>query len=54
MLSNVDFAAVTACGECEAFACEWLVQKVVWRPNVVEELRELADLYYKQTEENRQ
>ena len=28
--------------------CEWLIQKVVWRTNLVEELTELANLYYKQ------
>lgn len=38
---NVQF-----CGLCEEFPCEWLIQKVVWRPNVVEELTELASLYY--------
>lgn len=38
---NVQF-----CGLCEEFPCEWLIQKVVWRPNVVEELTELASVYY--------
>ena len=28
--------------------CEWIIQKVVWRKNLVEELTELANLYYKQ------
>lgn len=37
---NVQF-----CGLCKEFPCEWLVQKVVWRQNVVEELTELANLY---------
>ncbi len=37
---------VQFCGLCKEFPCEWLVQKVVWRPNVVEELTELANLYY--------
>lgn len=40
---NVQF-----CGLCKDFPCAWLIQKVVWRPNVVDELTELADLYYKQ------
>lgn len=33
------------CGLCEEFPCEWLKEKVVWRPNVVEELTELSYLY---------
>ena len=40
---NVQF-----CGLCNAFPCEWLVKKVFWRQNVVEELTELADLYHQQ------
>lgn len=39
---------VQFCGLCEEFPCEWLVNKVVWRPNVVEELTELARKYYEQ------
>lgn len=42
---------VQFCGLCKEFPCDWLVQKVVWRPNVVEELTELARVYYKQNEE---
>ncbi|MBO5228557.1 MAG: DUF3795 domain-containing protein [Lachnospiraceae bacterium] len=38
------------CGLCAEFPCEWLVNKVVWRPNVVAELRELAEVYYKTLE----
>lgn len=41
---------VQFCGLCKDFPCEWLIKKVVWRKNVVEELTELADLYYKQKE----
>ena len=37
---NVQF-----CGLCNEFPCQWLVNKVVWRPNVVQELTELAKLY---------
>lgn len=37
---------VQFCGLCREFPCEWLVQKVVWRRNVVEELTELANMYY--------
>ena len=40
---NVQF-----CGLCKEFPCEWLIQKVVWRKNVVEELTELANLYRQQ------
>ena len=40
---NVQF-----CGLCKEFPCEWLVKKVVWKPDVVESLTELADLYNKQ------
>ena len=53
--NNIDFTTVTACGECcvgckkkEDFPCEWLIKKVVWRQNVVEELTELANLYCQQ------
>lgn len=37
---------VSFCGLCNEFPCEWLINKVVWRPNVVEELRELARKYH--------
>ena len=40
---NVQF-----CGLCNEFPCDWLIQKVVWKQNVIEELTELADLYYNQ------
>ena len=36
---------VKFCGLCEEFPCQWLIQKVVWKPNVVEELTELANIY---------
>lgn len=36
---------VQFCGLCEEFPCPWLVEKVVWRPNVVEELKQLANMY---------
>ena len=39
---------VQFCGLCEEFPCEWLIQKVIWRTDLVEELTELANLYYKQ------
>lgn len=39
---------VQFCGLCTGFPCEWLIKKIVWRPNLVEELTELADLYRKQ------
>ncbi len=41
---------VLFCGLCKEFPCEWLVQKIVWRENAVEELTELAKLYYKQNQ----
>jgi len=37
---NVQF-----CGLCGEFPCEWLVKKLVWRKNAVEELTELAEKY---------
>lgn len=40
---NVQF-----CGLCKEFPCEWLVQKITWRRNVVEELTELANSYRQQ------
>lgn len=39
---------VQFCGLCEEFPCEWLIQKVVWRTDLVEELTELVNLYYEQ------
>lgn len=36
---------VQFCGLCAEFPCEWLVKKVVWRPNVVQELTGLAQQY---------
>ena len=36
---------VQFCGLCKEFPCEWLRKKVVWRPNVVEELTELVRHY---------
>ena len=43
---NVQF-----CGLCNEFPCQWFVKKVVWRPNVVQELTELAKLYKCEKEE---
>lgn len=37
---------VQFCGLCTEFPCDWLVEKIVWRTNVVEELTQLAHLYY--------
>lgn len=34
------------CGLCKEFPCDWLVEKIVWRENVVEELTQLASKYY--------
>ena len=42
--------SVRFCGLCADFPCEWLVKTVVWRPNAVQELRELADRYRQQEE----
>lgn len=36
---------VPFCGMCDEFPCDWLVQKVFWRPNMVAELTELAESY---------
>ncbi len=36
---------VLFCGLCEAFPCQWLIDKMVWRPNAVKELTELAARY---------
>ncbi len=44
MKNNIDFATITVCGLCEVFPYEWIIQKVVWRTNFVEELTELANL----------
>lgn len=38
--------SVQFCGLCKEFPCDWLVKKIVWRPNMVEELTQLANLYY--------
>ncbi len=38
---------VQFCGICEEFPCNGLKTKIHWRPNVIEELRELAELYRK-------
>ena len=36
---------VQFCGLCGEFPCQWLIEKVVWKPNVVEELTQLTKLY---------
>lgn len=36
---------VQFCGLCAEFPCGWLVKKVVWRPNLVEEHVRLAQAY---------
>lgn len=36
---------VLFCGLCEGFPCQWLIEKMVWRPNAVQELTELAQCY---------
>ena len=36
---------VKFCGLCRDFPCEWVVNKVVWRNNYVEEHRQLASKY---------
>ena len=33
------------CGLCEEFPCEWLVNKVTWNPNIVQDLSKLAEIY---------
>lgn len=41
---------VRFCGLCGEFPCEWLTKKVVWRPDVVQELTDLAARYHAQRE----
>lgn len=36
---------VQFCGLCKEFPCDWLVKKITWRTNMVEELSELANQY---------
>ena len=36
---------VLFCGLCNTFPCTWLVSKVTWNKNIVEELTELAIEY---------
>lgn len=36
---------VLFCGLCVNFPCDWLVQKIIWRPNMVDELTQLANFY---------
>lgn len=36
---------VKFCGLCNEFPCDWLVNKVTWNPNIVEDLNRLADIY---------
>ncbi len=37
---NVEF-----CGLCNEFPCEWVLEKVAWRPNYEKEHRQLAKAY---------
>ena len=43
---------VRFCGLCKEFPCEWLIHKIFWRTNVVEELTELANLYEQQSQKS--
>lgn len=43
--------SVQFCGLCDNFPCDWLVNKVVWNPNIVNHLSHLAQLYHKQNKE---
>lgn len=43
---------VQFCGLCKEFPCEWLIQKLFWRTNAVEELTELANLYAQQSQKS--
>lgn len=36
---------VQFCGLCGAFPCRWLKEKIVWNPNAIEHLAELARQY---------
>ena len=36
---------VQFCGICSEFPCDWLVEKVTWNPNIVEDLTNLANIY---------
>ena len=40
---------VQFCGLCSEFPCDWLVEKITWNPNVVEDLNNLAKKYKEQT-----
>jgi len=39
---------VQFCGLCDEFPCDWLVRKIVWNPNIVKHLSDLAEDYHKQ------
>lgn len=39
---------VKFCGLCSDFPCEWLVNKVVWNPDIVSHLTWLAKQYHEQ------
>ncbi len=45
---NVQF-----CGLCPEFPCGWLRDKVSWNQHIVEHLTELADLYYKKNDKEK-
>ena len=38
------------CGLCGDFPCEWLAKTIVWRPDALRELKELADRYRQREE----
>ena len=37
---------VQFCGLCEEFPCNWLREKIVWNPNAIDHLTQMAELYY--------
>lgn len=37
---------VQFCGLCPEFPCTWLKEKIVWNPNAISHLEELADLHW--------
>ena len=39
---------VQFCGLCHEFPCDWLIEKVTWNPNIVEDLTNLAKIYHSQ------
>ena len=39
---------VQFCGLCPEFPCDWLPKKVVWNPNIIRHLADLAEKYRKE------